>query len=542
MMLVKCVEGNRRPAVVTLAVDEGDIFGIYLLEDVVESDSGLRATVLRPVGVDPPPQSVLVMELEVVPSASRTGHLFQVRAIGRKVTVELARTDRRSRATRNGEIRPGTKVEVAASAYRRFDFVLQLQGGSGSDAMAATASGNKSAAQLANQRATLWRIPGASSLARNAEKALKDGLKDFGKRLGLSATTTRFLVTGLFFLAGAGAVWYREYSRAEEAATEASKAKEMAARAGQAREASLQGEQACLAERQVLVKKLGNEDEAKRLAAESAMSASSAVGVAIEVGGGLFGADSTRKIDDNSRPALIDAVVAAMEKVPEAPAAEGCMALEGLLSTDLPRYLLLWSPDPESLCPDAGSRLTRNGVELVGRWGLSERMSKEFGVEDPALQGGGEPRVYPRWSLQTLAVADRQIQQALLTFDARGRPTVNPSESQAWALTLVGAYNQLGSPAEGALNSEAPKCVAELLEAQLNASGSATPGSPVLPPLSEIAAETKALSLSPTPGCPWNPATITEAAQNTIRAMAALAVVSPTAPAAGAAAGAEKVQ
>ena len=81
MMLVRCIEGSRRPSVVTLPVEEGTIFGVYLLEDVLESDSGLRATVLRLDGVAPPPQSVLERALEVVNSTSSGGQQFQVRAV-----------------------------------------------------------------------------------------------------------------------------------------------------------------------------------------------------------------------------------------------------------------------------------------------------------------------------------------------------------------------------------------------------------------------------------------------------------------------------
>lgn len=531
MMLVRCIEGARRPSVVTLPVDEGTIFGIYLLEDVLESESGLRATVLRLDGVAPPPQSVLVLNLEVVRSASTNGHQFQVRAVGRKVTVELTRTDRRSRATRNGEIKPGTRVEVSAGAWKRFDFVLQLHSGGAADASASAASGNKSAGALVAERGALWRIPTGGTLAKNGIKALKEWLKGMGARLGLSATTTRFLIMGLVFLLVAGLAWYQQYSRAQDAEFKAKQAGDTLARAEAARKASLDGEQACLAERQVLVQKLGKEEEALRLKAEAALSISAALGVAVDEGGPLYGGEAVRDLDTSHQKSTLSAVVTAMQEWKAGPPeVRGCLDLAGLLPTDLPRYALVWHPDLKMVCPDASAVVTLDGLDLMGRWGLSKRVAKEFGVEDPALSGV-DARTYPRWSLQTTLSALRNVQQSLLQYDGRGRPSTGPSESQLWSLAILGAYERMPSPAEGAMDLNAALCVQGILDAQVAEGKTAVPGEPLLPPIAAILNGDQKLTLTPTPGCPWPTGALDDGIRAAFRAVALLAVTDTPPPA-----------
>ena len=124
-----------------------------------------------------------------------------------------------------------------------------------------------------------------------------------------------------------------------------------------------------------------------------------------------------------------------------------------------------------------------------------------------------DPRMNDRWSADTLANGLRAVQEALLDFEMEGRPSVLPSQSQAWSLALFAAINRLPSMADGVLNEPAAYCVNQLITEYAANAPAGQKGDPILPDLVDVATGVTTLKLRPSPSCPWAPDAMEKGAQ-----------------------------
>jgi hypothetical protein len=212
---------------------------------------------------------------------------------------------------------------------------------------------------------------------------------------------------------------------------------------------------------------------------------------------------------------------------------EPCLDQEAALGKDLPRYLLLWHPDPHHTCP-ADYESGEGGVRTVGRFGLSDRVAREFGAEGDRGTGGGtdalqvllgDPRREDRWAAFTVAHAYRRAVEVLLRTEASDRLPTLQSQSHVWGLALLDAYNRMPSPAGGVLDSTLATCVDGLLREQAQRATPAVAGEPLRPDLVAVAEGEIRVSPTPTPGCPWPADAIRTGADAALRAVARLASV-----------------
>jgi hypothetical protein len=506
--LVHLVEPDGRPRVASLSVKLGDDVYVWALADSLDGETGLRVTVLRREHEDPPPLAVLVMVLESVQARSGLG--FRVLRTGPQVVVELIRPDARTRINTSSELRQGTRFEAVLPNQRRVAFSVEL---ASQDVQAARAaiggSGTTRSQALQAHKGILWVVPSAWTVLTDPDDSFKEVLYAIGKRFNISARTFAWLTGAFFVLLGAGTSWYGEYTARMEAESAAEAARTAADDAEAARAVAVQAEAACMTDRQSLVAELGALELERGLAVETALAGSASRSIAVEVGGRRFGDKDVLKVDDTIRPVAQRLALDLLDKdrsvVSEA---DTCLAFERELADDLPAYALLWHTDPALACPPRYAAVVE-GVSAVGRWGLSARVSREFGVADQAIPGGIEdpdpqrdPRMYDRWAAQTHAVALRALQTALLRYGG-ARPSVAPSQAQLWSLALYGAYSQMPSPAGGALDEPAATCITELLDGLAASDGAAAPGEPLLPDIATVATGEAAIVARPTPGCPW---------------------------------------
>ena len=190
-----------------------------------------------------------------------------------------------------------------------------------------------------------------------------------------------------------------------------------------------------------------------------------------------------------------------------------CLAQNAVLASDLPPYVLLVSP-AGGQCPD-GAVHVNGPVIQAGRWGISQRLAREFG---PAMEGlGPEPLLNDTWAAEILAESLRTVRRAMLT-SSTDRPPVAPGEADAWSLALWVAYNDLPSLAEGLLDDSADRCISQLMN-DLSQEGPAALNEPILPELSGVARGAALKGVQARPGCPWPSGEWTKAASVAVEAI-----------------------
>lgn len=525
---ILCIEPGSRPATVRLEVGLGEPVQVCLLEDA-EAEGGpgsasrLRHTILRRSGEALPAGAVPVLEAAVERGQLGGPPGVRVLAVGSQ-PVELVRGEVRSRLRPGVELKEGTRLELALPELRRVEFQLLLEAQAARGAQAAIAgSGTRRSQVRAASTGLLWLIPSVWSVMADFLAWKVAQARALGRRFGLSPRTIAVLIAVSFVVlmnVGIVLAQLRKTTAAEERAQGAEAAAEEARAAAQA---ALLGELTCLAEREGLVAELGEEQQQRAVRAERALELSAARAVALERGGTRMGSEAVLAFDQQLRPELLAQAVAEQRRVGEVPRElSPCTEQQALLGSDLPAYALLYHPSAELTCPTRYSGVL-GGAELAGRWGLSERVAREFGPEavadrdrtallaldgvrapDPAVaEALADPRLEDRWAAQTYTAALRDIQGALLGSRAGDRVPVAPGQSQLWTLALFHAVNTLPSPAEGVGDAPAAECVADVLSQLAREAAPAAPGEPLLPDLVAVAlAETRPV-LTPRPGCPW---------------------------------------
>lgn len=532
--LIICIEAEGRPPRVSLPLG-GEDFLLWLLPDALDAAGPLRNTVLRKEDVDPPAGSVLLLWVDVqVLGGGRVS--TRVRRVGADVSVFLKDADTWR------ELAPGTALpqngdyEVALPSMRRFRFSLRRTSKRAAGLGTAIAgSGTASTKGRVAERGALWLVPTLWTVVMDQQQFIMSNIRAILKRLGIGPQATRYLFVAAAFLLAFGAAFYTQYKAKAEAEARAEGLEQAMANADAARNASLLGEMSCLSERQKLVEKLGAIEEQRLLLAEAVLGITTARSAAIDIAGARMSDDNLLASDLSVVDHMKTYVVSLMGALPP-PSPEdvvACLDQEPVMGEDLPRYALLWHPDKEITCPLSYVGLL-DGNTLAGRFGLSQRISDEFGQPEPALGAAAsqgklaelmsDPRMNDRWSADTLAEALRATQQALVEFELEGRPSVYPSQSQAWSLALFSALNRLPAGAADVLNKPAAVCVNQLLVEYAGAAPAGQVGEPLLPDLVDVATGTVEMKIRPSPQCPWAVDAMEQGAQIAFASAARLAL------------------
>ena len=530
-------EQDARPGTVSLNIDEGTGFSVYAVPDDMDASGELRTTILRPLGAFPPTGANLVLRVNILPARPGALPNFQVVGVGRFVDLHWLRPDVRSKVSANSELRSGARLEVQLPNHRRIIFTLEIDSASAAEGRRLAGGGTRKSRVLPQSKGALWLVPTAWSVFTDQQQWVMQNLRAIARRLGLGPRAIQILTIVLLFIVAAGVAYYLQWRATKNAEEEAQAAVDAQALAEAAREASLMAEMNCLAERGQLVEQLGDMEEKRKVMADQSLSLGNAQAVALEAGGHRMGTDEVLAFDNDGLSALREQVVYTMVALQGVPSeANNCLNQDQVLGTDLATYTLLWHSNPEIVCPVEYVSV-QGGVTLLGRWGLSSRVAKEFGAVDPALGEASEdsevkdltddPRMNDRWSALTLASGVRTIQGAILGAKTGGRPPVAPSQSQLWSLAIWHAYNSMPSTAGGTLDATAAECVEALIDDRVAQTESAQPGEPIIPDIVKIVQEPPEIEWIPpsTPGCPWPSDSLLLGAQASIRAAAHLANV-----------------
>ena len=533
--IIQCFEPQARPSQINLAVEPGDEFSIYALQDIGETARGLRSTILRKSTEPPPRSAVFIFEVAVQAVGERT--TLRVRRVNSKVAVELIRPDLRSRVSANTEIKSGSRFEAILPDMRTVNFGMQLEAGLGHSAKGSVGGGGGSKAKaLASLASSMWLVPTAMAIFSSPKARVVAALQRFAKRLGISPGVLMIFLGVLVPVVVSLVYGYLRGRAADLAEEKAAEAAEDLQTAEAALDAALMAEANCVALRRDLVDELNDIDAKRELQAEIALAIPLAQTVSIEIGGPRMGNEDTMALDAQYLTNLKELVIGEMQKIRGTPKeAVRCLAQEVALGQDLPPYTLLYHPDPKLVCP-LGYATVEGGVDRMGSWGLSTRAASAFGASHPA-QGGGatsgdlaDLRINDRWSAHTLATGVRAILTAMLTAETENRPPTAPGQSHVWALALWDAFNRLPTPADGVMNLSAEECVDALILEMADSSETAVPGQPVLPDISLVALEELVIAAKPTAGCPWPSDALTLGAKTAVKSVAHMAKMEGGAP------------
>lgn len=521
---VRCTETDSRPPVLEVEVPPGDGFVVYLLGDTLEGVGDLRSTVVKRRGDHPAQGSMLVAEFDVLDETGGEPQLI-AREVGHLVDVEHVRPGMRTRLLPMSRFGPEARFEVVLPSQRRVQFGLDIEWQGTRTARAALAgSGTVPKRKAQGAAGTLWLLPTAYNLMYDTRDQAFDSIKAVASKLGLSPRLVANLASLLSVIFVGAMAWYVQKGKTDEQAAARAAAEEALARSRASTALALQGEQACLQERRELVDKLGDIAEGMQLQVDAALQASSSQGVALEFGGASMARKEVRARDAVSLDALRKRLASLLPEM-EQPGADSsrCLAFERQLGTELPRYVLLWHPDPTVSCPPDYGR-TLDGGWSVGRWGLSERAAAEFGVIERAegyedLEPEGDPRANERWAADTFIDGLLATERALLEWRFMGRIPVAPSQAQVWSLALFAGYNGMSSPTEGVLDEPLGVCVEEFLNELAADAAPPEPGEPLLPDLLDVAEGRIEVRARPTPGCPWSNDALLKGAQGALTAV-----------------------
>jgi hypothetical protein len=530
MINVQCIEPDSLPLKTELEVRLLERFRLYVLSDVRHSSgSSLRSTILLPFEQNPPPEALLMLEMDVYNPGAGDPPLFRARRMGARCFVDVVRPNVRSRLREGGEIPSGSRLEAILQDSRRITVTMQME----TDLMRSSnaVGGGSMRHKAAKDVSSGWFLYNSlASLLTLNWIIIKSWLEKWARRLGIHPWVIIVLMSIMALILLALYSAYNRNKAAEAAEEEVVNLEESQENLEKARSNALDNEMACLAERQALASRLKDIDEKKRLLASQALAYSFTQSMAVENGGSRMMAKDVLSFDKQFQETLESAVVVAMDSVRVDPGEMSfCMEQDSVLGMDLPKYILTWHPDVELVCPLQYSVID-SGINRMGSWGLSSRVAKEFGAQNLSEGGAaasvqlgeqlGDPRMAARWSASTLAIGLRKTQFTLLTMDTGSRPPVSPSQAHIWSLTLWDAYNRLPSPASGVMDKPIEYCVEELVNAMIASPEPAVPGSPLLPDVTLIASGEKKINVTPSPSCPWPADVFEKSANSAIQAVA----------------------
>jgi hypothetical protein len=530
-MRLRLIEPEVQPARVEVAVGIGEPVRVYALAPTL-SWVGLRSTVVR-TGIDqPPPESIFVGT--VVLREDFNGQLrVYLDSVGAMVELEHELEHGRTGARPPEVLSPDGWISLSLPDLRRVRLAVRLvlETVQGADATVG-GSGTRRSKVVRGSSGIAWLVPTIWTIFTDQQQFIMGNIRALGKRLGLGPQSIQGIFVFAGFAAAAGYGIWSQRSAREDAETAAQVAQADSERANDAMQAALQAEQSCLTERRHIATKLGMESEARKILADLAIGGASAEAIARDLGGPRY---SAPQMVDRSGPIaanLRDAValrMAGMELKSDQLAA--CLAESQKWTEDIPRYAIVWHPDPEQVCPAAYVGF-ENNLTLIGRWGLSTRVAEQYGsdlltgalLQTSAVDLANDPRHNDRWSAATLGEAFRETQTTLMTSGDARRATVWPQESQLWALAMFDATNRLARVAEGRLDEKHRVCLDSAVRAITEQRGVLVPGEPTLPSIVDVADGVMTFTLKATPGCPWPEGVLQRSAESALRAVARYAV------------------
>lgn len=516
-------EPDGMPRRSTLRLRERDRFMIYaFLDPATDSALDLRATLMRRAGTHPPPGARLLVEFTI--NEARPGELpvLDVRELGVDHDVYLIRTGSRGRLSRGHDVKSGARFEAVADMERPLRFSIEVASdavkGKGLAVGTAKSGGSQAVAGIGS---LIWVVPNVVEAFAEPRAKVVAFFQAAAKRMGISRvgiSSAMVALPTLVLLGGGAWAYYADADYKQQIAD----LNEKLGYAQATTDAALVAEQSCKTQRAELTKRLGDEDAARRLQAELAMETTKAQTVSLTLGQARMSTDEVMEFDGVAVPAFEDLVVDTMVAMGDPYSfASVCLAQENVLGQDLPRFLLTWHPSPDVLCPPDFDAVI-DGVAMVGFWGLSERVAREFGA--PVGDDAGDPRANERWAAAAYTDAMKSVVETVLTLDTGDRPPVLPGQAHLWSLAMFDAYNRLPSPADGSMDRPMAECLEEALLEIAAKSEPAEPGQPVLPPLHAVAAGA-AVPVTPTSGCPWPSNVLATGANSALRAVTNLAMI-----------------
>lgn len=523
---IHCFEPTGSPRQASLDLEEGAGFSVYSMQDNLPEDAKtLRNTILRRSGFFPPPNSTLLMHVEL--RSQRPGELpvMRVTKVGAGVILEVIRPDSRGRVTKGTDLRSGSRLEATMRDLRTILYSLEVESelvkGSKAAVGGSRPTGSQAAEGLMN---AIWIVPTVAETLLEPRAKLMTWLSTKARAMGLSPAMLQPMMlasAGTFIMAYIAYDQYSDNSATQDRLTELQLQYEAA---GAARDQAIQAEVDCREQRKVLAGKLDEIEVMRSLQAEIALASPLAQAVSVELGGPRMQGDEVAEFDRLSMAQIHKLVVADMGNRREPlNMAALCLGQETALHQDLPRYVLTYHPSEDFLCPEDHLWVDA-GVDRGGPWGISARAADEFGAKVDLGEGDADIRLNERWSANTLTEGLRVIQETILEADTGDRPPVSPGQIHLWSVALWDAYNRLPSSPPGVTNNTAADCVKSLVEQVARKETPAEPGQPVLPPLAIIAAGER-LELSPSVGCPWPADAVHKGAQAALRAATNLALI-----------------
>lgn len=544
---VSCLEPGRHPAVADVVVGEGDPLVLLLLAP--GEDPALRRTLIRHPRDGAPPGADAVVELSLRSGAASGGVGFVVDRVSGRLPIEQRLAGGRRRLVSGDALPSGAIVELAVEGLERVELRLLVEDAALRSARRSVGGSGTRRSQAAGSAGWVWLVPPVAAVLVDVGNWVEENFFGVASRLGLTRRRAALLF-GALMLAGsyvALVAWRTQELDAAQAKADA--AQEAARNAEAAAQAALASELVCLEDRRALAERAGAEEAARSLAVEAALGLSVARAVALELGGARFGAEAVLTRDAYGRADLV-AHVAALARSDEArggDAPERCLGHEAALGSDLPRYALLWHPDPDQACPDAYEAVLQ-GRRVTGRWGLSDRVARHAGGADrgppadlaarlvsvaaapgapaPDPAALADPRLEDRWAARALAGGLRAAQQVVLEH-AGERVSVLPGQAQLWALALFAAYDALPTLGDPALDGDLATCVDALLDGLEADPTPAAPGDTLLPDIVAVAVGEARVPTAPTAACPWPSDAVEVGARSALLAAARLVRASP---------------
>ena len=534
MITVQCLEPDAMPLMITMDVEMLQRFRLYILSDVRHgSGSSIRSSILLHAHEDPPPEVILVAELDVYDPGAGDPPLFRIRKMGARCHIDLIRPNVRSRLAEGGEIQHGSRIEVILQDTRRILLTMQME----SDAFnrsSAVGGGSLKHKEAPSVSSGWFLYNSVFQIITLNGIVIRSWLEKFARRLGIHPYVIIIVMSVGMVIGLAVYAAYNRNQAAQQAEEQVAQMEDAQDVLEESRANALANEMACLEERQALAGRLKDIAEQKKLLAKQALNFSFSQAVSEDIGGKRMVSKPTLPFDEQYRKNTLKAVTFAIETVQaNATDMDFCLEQHPLLGADLPRYVLTWHPNRDLVCPLEYSEIDQ-GINRMGPWGLSTRVAKEFGAQN--LSAGGEAgsqqlaeqlgdvRMAVHWSATTLTMGLREVQFTMLTSDTGTRPVVAPSQMHLWALTLWDSYNRLPSPASGVLDKPVGYCVEELIGKMLKNPEPSVPGQPILPDLTAIASGDKQIAISPSASCPWPTNVFETSAEAAIQSVANLSI------------------
>ena len=285
MITVQCLEPDTMPLMISLEVEMLQRFRLYILSDVRHgSGSSIRSSILLYAHEDPPPEALLVGELDVYDPGAGDPPLFRIRKMGARCHIDLIRPNVRSRLTEGGEIQHGSRIEVILQDTRRILLTMQME----SDMFnrsSAVGGGSLKHKEAPGMSSGWFLYNSVFQIITLNGIVIRSWLEKFARRVGIHPYVIAIILSvGLVIGLAAYAAYNRNQAAnaAEDQVAQMADAQEVLE---ESRANALANEMACLEERQALAGRLKDIAEQKKVLAKQALNFSFSQSVAEDIGG-----------------------------------------------------------------------------------------------------------------------------------------------------------------------------------------------------------------------------------------------------------------